>query len=125
MKLKEFFNKALPISYNLWKEDQDKIFNQLKTPSLKRDWLSTQYSIYSSSGIPIVIFLLTMFLIFYIEFVKSSISLGVKITIIILYPILFLYLFFFIIFNIKNYDEYIDEKYLEMSKNFKIKKTNN
>lgn len=115
MKLKKILNKILPISYNLWKKDQDKMFNQLNTPSLKRGWLSTQYSIYSS-GIPIFIFLSTIFLIFYIEFMKSSISLGIKITIVTLYPIFSLYAILFIILNIKNYDKYIDEKYLEMSK---------
>ncbi len=100
--LKWLNNNFLPISYNLWKEDKDKIYFKINE-NLKPAWLNSQISIFSGMWMPIIIFFLGFF------FVNAQ-NRSTAFWIFILYFIIMMFL------NIKNNDLYLDEKYLNLSK---------
>jgi len=119
-KIKNLLNyHLLPVSYKLWKEEQDKKYNQI-SQKLKLNWLSAQHNAFSSTYLPIFILLTTMgfgFFTITLNFIKTDILL--KILSVISYLLAFLIIFGSILFiglSSHHYERYIYEKYLELSK---------
>ncbi len=103
-------NSFFPLSYSLWKEDQDMVYNQIKK-NLRIFWLSNQCTIHSSMNLPFMILICTAF----IGVMLKSIDLKFFSGYFFCAGILIFILIFLSLSN-RNYDKYVDEKYLEFSK---------
>ena len=115
MKAKRWLNNnLLPVSYNLWREEQDETYYKI-TNSLRSEWISTQQVIYSSMNVPTLFFAITLCFGLLFSGLKMS-------------PIYFKY--FYVLFSIgliwflinllllnRCYDAYCDEKFIELSEN--------
>jgi len=111
VRILKILNNFLPFSYELFKENYDKIYNQL-TENIKFSWLSSQHS--SLNGfIPFSAFMITFICTIFLNFFDFP-----KYSNIILSFLMFL--FFYVIalvgLNIFHWDKYVDEKFLELSK---------
>ena len=113
--LKWMNNKLFPISYKLWKENQDEIYIQLRD-DLKIPWLSTQHTIHSGMNLPLLFLFITLFFILLDE--PSSLGFShfyVVLFYVVMFVIITFALFQTILLN-NYYDRYTDEKFLELSK---------
>jgi len=97
-------DNILPISYKLWKEDQDETYVKI-AEDLKQGWVDVQISIYSGLIIPLIIFILGL-----IAIDNPSSKFGVIVRV-----ILIIYILVVIFLVNHHYDKYTDEKYLDMS----------
>ena len=111
-KMKKFLikvhNELFPVNYNLWKKEQDKVFYGIKK-NLRKDWLSSQISIHSSMNLPLLLFLITIMILYCIEIFELSKNYLFKFFPFVLAIIVVSYL---ILLNGK-YNKYVNEKYKE------------
>ncbi len=110
-------NNLLPISYRIWKEEQDKTCSKIKK-DLRPLWMSSQYHGFLSVIPPMTIFLAM--------FGLSLLSLGFQIDILksylqkdglifILFGIILLFYFLVTYLFIRFYERYNNEKFIELS----------
>jgi hypothetical protein len=92
----------LPLSYKLWKESKDDVYNKIAN-KYKINWLDTQLDIISNMTFP--------FFIGIIGFLLSIYNGGWFIA------FMTAYLTLFIIIQFQYNDKYTDEKYILLSKN--------
>ena len=113
MKIKRWLNNNfLPVSYNLWREEQDETYYRIKN-SLRSEWISTQQVIHSSMNTPLLFFAITICFALLFSGLKMS-----QIFFEDFYSLFSICLIWFLIHLLllnKHYDIYCDEKYLELS----------
>ena len=105
-------NFVFLISYNLWKGEQDTVYNKIKT-SFKISWLNSSFSLVHNQMISTLLVFIA--LIFPIFIYPLNAFIHPSWTLICIFGIIFLSLLNIIKFHLF-VDRYIDEKYLELSK---------
>jgi hypothetical protein len=107
--LKWLNNNLLPINYKVWRENQDKVYEELDD-KLKPSWISIQHSNYNML-IPVIIFLLLLTF----EIIFRSFDIGREKFYVLLVFIILLLSLAHIVLSSFWYNKYVDEKYLKLS----------
>ena len=110
--IKNFLGRNFLIRYSWWKVSNDETYYKINS-SLRMDWVNAQFTQSSMSEINILL----PFIIFFFT-ILLNLSFLLNSFIIYTFFIVGIFLFLFLLCRVASfYDKYIDEKYLELSRN--------